>query len=41
MADGSYGLCAVCGSAIPDARLRAAPQALRCVACQTATEARH
>jgi len=39
IADGSYGLCAECGVAIADARLHAAPEALRCIACQTATEA--
>lgn len=32
--DGSYGECAECGTEIAVARLQAAPQALRCVACQ-------
>lgn len=32
--DGSYGECAECGTEIAAARLQAAPQALRCVACQ-------
>ena len=31
---GSYGQCADCGTTIPAARLRAAPHALRCIACQ-------
>ncbi|GAA2015850.1 TraR/DksA family transcriptional regulator [Microbacterium ulmi] len=33
VADGTYGTCVDCGRAIPDARLRARPTALRCVAC--------
>src|SRR6476620_2004226 len=33
IADGSYGDCADCGSAIPYERLAAYPAALRCVAC--------
>lgn len=32
--DGSYGICVDCGADIAAARLRAAPEALRCVACQ-------
>lgn len=32
--DGSYGECVECGTEIAAARLQAAPQALRCVACQ-------
>jgi DnaK suppressor protein len=40
--DGSdYGLCEDCGQAIPWARLQARPQALRCVDCEAAVEARH
>ena len=35
---GSYGLCDDCGIAIPLARLQLAPQALRCVACESALE---
>jgi DnaK suppressor protein len=31
---GVYGECMECGKAIPLERLRATPQALRCVACQ-------
>ena len=34
LADGAYGDCADCGEPIPLARLRAAPQALRCVPCE-------
>jgi DnaK suppressor protein len=37
--DGSYGVCADCGADIPGERLAAAPAALRCIACQTRTEA--
>jgi DnaK suppressor protein len=33
VADGSYGLCDVCGRAIPEARLEAKPAASRCVDC--------
>jgi len=36
--DGSYGLCADCGGAIPLERLRAQPSASRCVACQERRE---
>ena len=39
MEAGSYGSCADCGADIPAARLLAAPEALRCVACQTQFEA--
>lgn len=38
IADGSYGLCIDCGDAIANARLHAAPTALRCVGCQDKTE---
>ena len=38
VADGSYGLCLQCGTAIPAARLHAQPTAERCVACQAKTE---
>jgi DnaK suppressor protein len=38
MADGQYGLCSDCGAAIPLARLQLAPQAQRCVACETLLE---
>lgn len=32
---GTYGVCAACGQAIPEGRLRAVPDAERCVACQS------
>ena len=38
---GVYGLCQTCGSALSDARLQAAPQAIRCAACQTTFENAH
>jgi len=41
MDDGSYGVCADCGTDIPLARLRAQPAALRCIACQERYEIRH
>ena len=31
--DGSYGVCEGCGRSIPLARLRARPQATRCISC--------
>jgi len=34
ISDGTYGVCADCGSDIPVERLRAQPAALRCIACQ-------
>ena len=37
---GTYGICADCGSAIPEGRLRALPDAIRCVSCQTAFDRR-
>jgi DnaK suppressor protein len=33
--DGSYGACSDCGAPIPEARLRVAPEAARCISCQT------
>ena len=39
--EGVYGLCLACGVPIPHERLHAAPQALRCVDCQTTFEAPH
>jgi len=36
--EGVYGLCLTCGVPIPHERLHAAPQALRCVGCQTTFE---
>jgi DnaK suppressor protein len=35
---GTYGRCVDCGIDIPDARLHAAPEAERCIACQEAAE---
>ena len=36
--DGSYGLCAVCGLAIPAARLELVPWARLCVPCSSRAE---
>jgi DnaK suppressor protein len=36
--DGSYGICADCGSEIPHARLHAYPMATRCLPCQEKQE---
>ena len=33
---GTYGVCVECGAEIPEGRLRALPDAARCVPCQTA-----
>lgn len=33
--DGSYGICAHCGSEIPPARLEARPESVLCVACKS------
>jgi DnaK suppressor protein len=33
--NGSYGICAVCGEGIAEARLAAMPTTTRCVACAT------
>jgi len=38
VADGSYGSCTDCGADIPQARLHAAPTALRCIGCQSLSE---
>jgi DnaK suppressor protein len=35
---GEYGSCMDCGVDIPAERLQAAPQALRCISCQTRAE---
>lgn len=32
--DGVYGICIDCGAEIPAPRLHAAPETLRCIACQ-------
>ena len=39
--DGVYGVCADCGSPIPDGRLDARPEAARCVGCQAKRDRRH
>jgi YteA family regulatory protein len=39
--NGTYGTCAGCGQAIPQARMEANPLATRCVNCQRAVEAEH
>ena len=39
--DNAYGACIACGTDIPEARLRAAPEAARCIACQTRFEQTH
>ena len=38
IAAGTYGECIDCGVEIPAARLHAAPEALRCIACQEKVE---
>ena len=38
---GSYGLCTDCGATIPVARLKASPEAGRCIACQEKAEQTH
>lgn len=37
---GGYGLCSVCGSAIPEERLEAVPYATLCVGCRRGEERR-
>jgi phage/conjugal plasmid C-4 type zinc finger TraR family protein len=37
LAKGTYGVCVDCGQPIPEARLRAVPDAIRCVPCQSAS----
>lgn len=39
MREGRYGVCDVCGKAIPLARLQALPYALACINCQRHLEA--
>lgn len=39
--DADYGLCDDCGQGIPFDRLKLAPQALRCVACESVREQAH
>ena len=38
--EGHYGVCTTCGSDIPFDRLKAEPQAVRCVACERVAEGR-
>lgn len=38
---GTYGVCVDCGSGIPAARLHAAPETPRCIACQGKFERMH
>lgn len=38
---GLYGICKECGVQIPESRLAAYPAALRCIACQAASEKHH
>ncbi|MBV9279200.1 MAG: TraR/DksA family transcriptional regulator [Chloroflexi bacterium] len=38
--DGSYGICAGCGNAIPPRRLEVQPYAIFCVRCQAEAEKR-
>ncbi|MFM2060075.1 MAG: hypothetical protein RLY71_4460 [Pseudomonadota bacterium] len=40
LASGDYGVCVDCGADIDFERLQALPQALRCVACESARESR-
>lgn len=40
IAAGTYGICQDCGEAIPEGRLRAVPDAVRCVACQSVVNRR-
>jgi RNA polymerase-binding transcription factor DksA len=41
LADGSYGICANCHRPIPPERLRAVPEAVRCLNCQRLFEGLH
>jgi RNA polymerase-binding protein DksA len=41
VADGSYGVCAVCDRPIDLKRLNLTPHALRCIDCQTVFERTH
>lgn len=37
---GTYGICVGCGGKIPEERLQAKPEAIRCVKCQIERERR-
>ena len=41
LADGRYGICLECHRPIPAARLKAVPEAVRCVDCQRHFEGSH
>ena len=41
LADGKYGICVDCGKDIPEARLDAIPEAIRCIEDQERYEALH
>lgn len=36
--EGTYGTCVDCGTTLPDERLEARPEAVRCMACQAKSE---
>ena len=36
--NGTYGICAECSRTIPEKRLHAKPEAIRCVGCQSIRE---
>jgi DnaK suppressor protein len=38
LAEGTYGICADCGNKIPEARLKARPEATLCIDCQSKRE---
>jgi RNA polymerase-binding transcription factor DksA len=40
LVNGTYGLCVDCGDGIPERRLEALPDALRCVPCQSRADRR-
>lgn len=40
IAAGTYGVCADCGQPIPEGRMRARPDATRCVTCQSRADRR-
>ena len=37
---GTYGLCVICGTPLPEGRLEARPEAARCMTCQAKVESR-
>ena len=41
LSQGTYGQCTDCDATIPAARLKAAPEAARCIGCQEKTERAH